>query len=469
MGCADSKLLSWICAVTSALGLWTGGCAKSEDPPNNGQSHWLQSCENDADCGALSCECGVCTIACTHDDACDAIPGIGCRSASTLATADACEGDPESTFLCLSAELAPAPDAALSDANSPDAEPLDGAGEAADTGDAEMPSEPTALHVACDTLDALPPGIELVQTASDTNFGNLTASGSGVAWVDFEGTHYRLGASSVETLAEGRNGVWLEGTELFLYSRGTISRRSLESGEVIELAFEPSVTQIRALMPFGDAVYWAAQDAGGGELQRIWRSEREPGATQEIGAFQAFESPYALAVLGEHVYFARASGGGNIAHSVARAYVDGSAPVETLGEPFDGLANIISDGTSLFGTISPLDSDEGPAPDAHRVVRIATDGAVTTLFETTKIWWYPTFNFIAVDDTYLYWIGRSSRGTTGTEQSIWRARKDGRGDPARLVGGFPDGETYLALGDSKLYFAIFCAPGWRVLGADKLD
>lgn len=56
--------------VLFLLAIAAAGCAKSEDPPKNGQSHWLEECRSDAECGELSCVCGLCTERCTSDSAC---------------------------------------------------------------------------------------------------------------------------------------------------------------------------------------------------------------------------------------------------------------------------------------------------------------------------------------------------------------------------------------------------------------
>jgi hypothetical protein len=57
--------------VTVVLGC--GG--KSEEPDPNGESHWLMSCTNDAECaGSGSCFCGRCTVACQSDGQCAGVP-----------------------------------------------------------------------------------------------------------------------------------------------------------------------------------------------------------------------------------------------------------------------------------------------------------------------------------------------------------------------------------------------------------
>ena len=45
------KLGSALFGIACALALYANACAIAEDPPGNGQSHWLQSCDDDAECG----------------------------------------------------------------------------------------------------------------------------------------------------------------------------------------------------------------------------------------------------------------------------------------------------------------------------------------------------------------------------------------------------------------------------------
>jgi hypothetical protein len=121
----------------------------------------------------------------------------------------------------------------------------------------------------------------------------------------------------------------------------------------------------------------------------------------------------------------------------------------------------------LFATISPPDTSEGPSPDPHSVVRVSTDGTITTLFETGKIWWYPIYTQLAVDDTYLYWIGRTSMDPELTDQSIWRARKDGAGQPERVADGLADGENFIAINSATLYVGLNCGSEVAILALDK--
>lgn len=64
------------------------------------ETNWLKSCETDADCGELSCECGLCTLTCQQTLDCP-MPGAVCSEAATAQTCASVSTPPEG--LCLAA------------------------------------------------------------------------------------------------------------------------------------------------------------------------------------------------------------------------------------------------------------------------------------------------------------------------------------------------------------------------------
>lgn len=68
------------------------GCAKTRmEAGTDGATHFLNECERDAQCGELSCLCGVCTKACERDDQCSALSGDA-ECASAMSCDDAASG-----------------------------------------------------------------------------------------------------------------------------------------------------------------------------------------------------------------------------------------------------------------------------------------------------------------------------------------------------------------------------------------
>lgn len=55
-----------VCAIMlgSALALSAAGCGKSNTGGEGSETHWLQTCDTDDDCGVGQCLCGVCTLPC---------------------------------------------------------------------------------------------------------------------------------------------------------------------------------------------------------------------------------------------------------------------------------------------------------------------------------------------------------------------------------------------------------------------
>lgn len=86
-----------------ALCLLGGACFDSGSPQSEGgQTHWLDECTRDADCGGLQCICQTCTVACVTGEECQ--EGISadavCVAATALINASACGGGVVSGALC---------------------------------------------------------------------------------------------------------------------------------------------------------------------------------------------------------------------------------------------------------------------------------------------------------------------------------------------------------------------------------
>lgn len=92
-----------ITAAWLSIGVALPGCqADSRGIPQittGTETNWLQSCDSDAQCGNLSCECGVCTRRCSDDDGCN-LPEAACSPRGSASVRTLCQGDVESG-LCL--------------------------------------------------------------------------------------------------------------------------------------------------------------------------------------------------------------------------------------------------------------------------------------------------------------------------------------------------------------------------------
>lgn len=93
------KQMERIKSLSLLLSLLALAC---QDADNSGsqtgtETNWLKVCQSDADCGELSCNCGVCTLDCRADADCDAFKGV-CTTGQALT--EQC-GGPRAGGLCL--------------------------------------------------------------------------------------------------------------------------------------------------------------------------------------------------------------------------------------------------------------------------------------------------------------------------------------------------------------------------------
>lgn len=86
-------------AAMAATGFF-GGCGETASV-SDGQTHWLDRCDDTADCRSdLSCRCGRCMQLCDDADACRGVTADGsCEAADSQAVRSVC-GDTEATALC---------------------------------------------------------------------------------------------------------------------------------------------------------------------------------------------------------------------------------------------------------------------------------------------------------------------------------------------------------------------------------
>lgn len=77
-----------------ALSSFAFGCEPpAPGPQGDSHTNWLRTCEADADCGALSCVCGVCTLTCSGDADCAGVEGSSCLPPSHSGNPALCDGE----------------------------------------------------------------------------------------------------------------------------------------------------------------------------------------------------------------------------------------------------------------------------------------------------------------------------------------------------------------------------------------
>jgi hypothetical protein len=85
-----------IAALLLGGAAFVAACSSKTISGTDSSTHWLDVCRTDADCGALSCECGVCTKRCGEADDCRAL-----SASAVCGNAPGCGGE---TRVCTKAE-----------------------------------------------------------------------------------------------------------------------------------------------------------------------------------------------------------------------------------------------------------------------------------------------------------------------------------------------------------------------------
>jgi hypothetical protein len=92
-----SRVAAWCLGMVLVF-----GCSDAHTEASNGQTHWLRECNDDSDCGNLSCICGLCSATCEHGDTCKKAVGqtTSCVAAGKLAPANQCSTRTANTRVC---------------------------------------------------------------------------------------------------------------------------------------------------------------------------------------------------------------------------------------------------------------------------------------------------------------------------------------------------------------------------------
>ncbi len=78
------------------------GCARNGDQPQDGQTHWLETCDKNSECGELECVCGFCVQTCDEERACD-VEGMttDCKPVDSEAVEALCQSEEPPDRVCL--------------------------------------------------------------------------------------------------------------------------------------------------------------------------------------------------------------------------------------------------------------------------------------------------------------------------------------------------------------------------------
>jgi hypothetical protein len=123
------------------------GCGRAESTRVDSETHWLMSCDSDVDCGAGSCECGVCTESCVTTADCS---GLGLAGVECVPQSGACGASAENASAENASGAAP-PAAAGAACQLPCVDAADcselGADAVCDSGRCERPARSSSVGV----------------------------------------------------------------------------------------------------------------------------------------------------------------------------------------------------------------------------------------------------------------------------------------------------------------------------------
>ncbi len=98
---SGQALLKWAIVAATLLGC-DPDHASTGPKIADSQTNWLKSCQISADCGVLSCVCGVCTQTCETDASCTQTKGASCIKASDPGVVTQCGATPpEAAGICM--------------------------------------------------------------------------------------------------------------------------------------------------------------------------------------------------------------------------------------------------------------------------------------------------------------------------------------------------------------------------------
>lgn len=419
------------CAVTIPSLLLTvliAGCASSRQGPEpDRQTHWMQACDHDGDCGGMECVCGLCTLVCGEDSVCSEgieAPSVCIPGSSPLAGA-LCR-EPTRRSVCLP--------------------------ECRD-GQNCFPKPPPAIELNCAELAAgsQPPEIELV--ASGT-FYDFTASRDAVYWANEDGiftvdarggrvSRMLRPESQVTGLAVDALGlVWSESEPqaVRLRSWPFDADGPSELDAISVIAGEPSI----AIVTSSRDAFWVADG-------KLLRTPRGGGGTHTLAEAEGALLPNTFGVTSSHVYYVRSSDNWAL-HRVA---LSGSAREEQLVSGLVSGVAVSGDRVYYSKASAALSSIDVTDDEPAGIFQLLDDGRPERLMTTDD----EPFGLLS-DGQSLYWVEIDPSSENGVlESPLWRMAPHPAAEPAlALVGDFFAVKGHAIAGaPGELYLLAMCA------------
>jgi hypothetical protein len=470
-----------------------GACASTTQPDPDGQTHWMTRCDENADCGELSCICGVCTELCTANDECSSGESVATcqtaanvldttvcttRQAAASVCVPLCDGQSDcnivaSDLMCLDNGVCAIDDLPLQEGDSSVSEIVD-AGDRDATVDEEDPLPPdagpiTSIQAACNEqgdLEGIGP-FEIV--ASGEVGGGLSIAPDGTVFAmgsleDGSGGAYNNALRVVDGELEAYGVELWELQHMFVHgadvivaktngSEVTIVQIDLATGEQLTLAIKEGINAL-AVTADDDAVYWITDVEQSPHRNQVWRSPRVPGESTLLGEFGGDIGWDGIVVVNDSVFYLGADTGDLELYEVVK---DGSSSAITAIQIPETTSYMVSDGRDIFLAQATARDDLGnPMPGRqHAIMRL---DPLTHLIEQVIDTGEAGQAALLLGGPYLYWtIDHMVEELTPT-LTLWRAPKNGSGAPEEL-GTLSSYTSSLAEHDDALYWVSTCRVG----------
>lgn len=462
-----------------------GACASTTQPDPDGQTHWMTRCDEQADCGALSCICGVCTELCTASDECSAGESVAtCLTTANVLDTAACTTRQATASVCVPlCDGQSDCDGVASDLACSSARVCTLDDRPTDEGDGSVPDVPDANDRDATVDEEGPPPIigtiTPIEAACDED-GNLDGTGpfeilaSGDIGTDAlevapDGTVFGVGVidtvrNSAFRVVDGEMDgfgaeLWeiqhmvIEGGDLITGKsdgyEATIAATNLDTQQKLILAREEALN-VDALTADAEAVYWVGHLDQEPVSSRIWRSTRVPGESVLLAEMAGTTNH--LIVLGDYLYFMGVIDNGSALIRIAK---DGSSSAFEEIETPRSAANVHTDGQHLFYSLLTEYDDLGNPLDSGLSIMRMDPATLTpdTLLDTEEQVWA-----MVAGDPYLYWTSQQELEDFKPVVQLWRGASDGSAAPQQL-GTLEAYVESLAERDGQLYWVSTCRIG----------
>jgi hypothetical protein len=233
----------------------------------------------------------------------------------------------------------------------------------------------------------------------------------------------------------------------------TIAQIDVATGERLTLAFKEGNNAL-AVTADDDAVYWITDVEQSPYRNQLWRSPRVPGESTLLHEFGGDIGWDGIVVVNDSVFFLGADTGELELYEVIK---DGSSSAVTAIQVPETTSYMVSDGRDIFlAQIIARDDLGNPMPGSQQGILRMDPGThlVEPLIDTGE----DAPAHLLLGGPYLYWTTDRMVEDFTPRSTLWRAPKNGSGEPEEL-GTLSSYASSLAEHDDQLYWVSMCRIG----------